>query len=322
MKQNSSAVRRTADAVIKFALAPACPKPLGALRALVAIVLLGQAYLLSSQWRELFGADGIMQEALTGHLIAPWMPRVSTITGLISDGLAGAETVLLSVQISYVVALIFLAVGLFTPAAALVSWLLHWVLMNSGYCTNYGADVFAHIFLFYFIWMPVGRSFSLDVMVRKKSSAPSDTARLALRVLQIHLCCVYLAGGIEKAMGPQWWNGEAIWRSLMLPVYAQFDLSWMASVPWLAKLLGWSTLIVEIGYAFLIWPRDTRRVWVAFTIGLHLGIAIFLGLGIFAGLMAVLTLCVFGISAEPREAPVLKTSRRDAPSLPAVCTVS
>ena len=61
------------------------------------------------------------------------------------------------------------------------------------------------------------------------------------------------------------------------------------------------TLLVEIGYCVFIWPKATRKLWVASVVGLHLGIAIFLGLGLFGSMMCVLTFAVFGISSEPKQ---------------------
>jgi hypothetical protein len=127
-------------------------------------------------------------------------------------------------------------------------------------------------------------------------------ARLGLRVVQIHLCIAYLASGIEKATGSQWRDGEAIWRSLMIVHYPRFDFSWLARYPWFAVVLGWGVLVVEIGYAALIWSRCTRRLWVAAVVALHLGIAVFMGLDVFGALMIVLTVAAFGVSSEPAPA--------------------
>ncbi|XXX74247.1 hypothetical protein WMF30_42045 [Sorangium sp. So ce134] len=56
---------------------------------------------------------------------------------------------------------------------------------------------------------------------------------------------------------------------------------------------------MEIGYAFLIWPRLTRRYVVAATAMLHLGIAAFMGLGVFGAIMPVFTIAAFGVPADP-----------------------
>src|SRR5262249_12827385 len=141
-----------------------------------------------------------------------------------------------------------------------------------------GAYEFAHIALFYCALFPAGHALSVDRWLGRVSGEPSADARLGLRLLQLHLCVVYLASGVEKATGQQWWNGEAVWRAVMRPDFAVFDMAWLADWPWVARLACWGTLAIEIGYAVLVWPRWTRRAMALATVGLHLGIGIFLGL--------------------------------------------
>jgi hypothetical protein len=102
-------------------------------------------------------------------------------------------------------------------------------------------------------------------------------------------------------MGRQWWNGEAIWQAVTQPVFSTFDLSWLARSPWIPMLAGWATLVVEIGYVFLIWPLRTRKVWCIATIGLHLGLGLFMGLVFFSSVMILLTVCLFLIPEEVLE---------------------
>jgi len=64
-------------------------------------------------------------------------------------------------------------------------------------------------------------------------------------------------------------------------------------------LMAWSTLIIETGYIFFVWPKKTRLLWVWATIALHVGIALTIGLVSFSVVMAVMTLSAFGFSAEP-----------------------
>jgi hypothetical protein len=111
--------------------------------------------------------------------------------------------------------------------------------------------------------------------------------------MQFHLCVIYLAAGLDKAMGRQWWNGEAIWQTVSQPIFSTFDLSWLARPSWIPMFAGWSTLVVEIGYVFFIWPRRTRKVWCFATIGLHLGVGLFMGLVFFSSVMILLTVCSF-----------------------------
>src|SRR6516225_2020642 len=115
-----------------------------------------------------------------------------------------------------------------------------------------------------------------------------------MRSLQLHLCIIYLNTGLAKAIGPQWWTGEAIWRAVMQPQFAILDHSWLESFPWLAQLAFWVVMVVEVGYALFIWPAKTRRIWLVATIGLHLGIMLNMGLLMFSIMMIAMNLCAFG----------------------------
>jgi hypothetical protein len=166
--------------------------------------------------------------------------------------------------------------------------------VTSGFASFYGVDQIANTFLFYLVLFPSGRAWTFE-------SPPEGTIPVGcLRVMQIHLCVIYLAAGVEKALGRQWWNGEAIWQAVTQPAFSTFDLRWLARYSLIPMLAGWATLVVEIGYAFLIWPRRTRKLWCLATIGLHLGLAVFMGLVFFSSVMILLTSCLFLV---PEEAP-------------------
>jgi hypothetical protein len=41
---------------------------------------------------------------------------------------------------------------------------------------------------------------------------------------------------VEKALGEQWWNGEAVWRAVMgAPLASPIDCTFLDTVPWLSK---------------------------------------------------------------------------------------
>ncbi|WP_437924896.1 HTTM domain-containing protein [Sorangium sp. So ce291] len=307
-----SGASRALAAVERFALAPASAAPLAALRIGLAAVLLAQAALVAPQLFELYGRAGILQGPLRDAFTPVDLPDIGRLAALLAPLGIGEAAVLVSTGALYVLSLAALLFGLKTRASALLAWCTHMLLMVTADPTTYGADVFANIFLFYLLWVPSGAALSLDqrarhrrVQTRSRRLAgapdePTPGARLGLRVVQLHLCIAYLASGLEKAAGEQWWNGEAIWRSVMLPEYRQLDFSWLAHHPWVAQVAGWSVLAVEIGYAFLIWPRRTRRAVVVATALMHLGIAAFMGLGVFGAIMPVLTFAAFAVPADPR----------------------
>jgi len=292
-------LKRILTKIHTFFFQPASPRPLAALRIGLALTLLAQAFFVRHEILRLFAEGGLVQSALAQYLGHPAAPKISWLAPLF-DGLGFSEDApVVVVCWVYAGSLVFLGLGLFTRISSVVAWLLHWTLMSTGNTSNYGVDLYAQIFLYYLMFAPAGDAWSLDVLRTGGNASPSVASRFVLRIMQLHLCLAYLASGIEKASGSQWWDGELLWRAFMLPVYHQFDMTWLARWPAISMVAGWSTLVFELGYCIFIWPRQTRRFWVLSIASLHLGIVIFLGLGVFGVIMSILTLTIFGISAEP-----------------------
>ncbi|WP_437605108.1 HTTM domain-containing protein [Sorangium sp. So ce834] len=311
-----AALARAWPALHRFAFAPASAMPLAVLRIGLASVLLLQAAMVGPALLELYGRSGILQGPLNDILARTDLVRIGWLIDRLAPLGVGEASIVTGTGALYALALVALLLGWRARGAAALAWLTHLMLMMTADSTNYGADNYANIFLFYLIWMPSGAALSLDRRLARVPADPPATTRLSLRVVQLHLCISYLASGLWKASGEQWWNGEAIWRSVMLPAYRQVDFSWLADHTWIPVIAGWLVVLVEVGYAFLIWPRRSRRIWVAATMALHVGIAVFMGLVVFGALMAALTFAAFGVRAD-RAAP--ERRRREHPALESPC---
>ena len=301
---------RAGRAIERFFLAPAWPTPLAVLRIGLALVLLVQAALIVPAFFVLYERSGVPRGLLRDALARHGLPHLGWLIHALGRFGVGESTILVSTGLVYVASLLALLVGWRTRMVAAFAWLTHLTLMMTANGTNYGADNFGNIFLFYLIWIPSGAALSMDRLANRAPAGPTTAARLALRVIQLHLCMVYLAGGLMKGSGGQWWDGDAIWRSLMLPEYRQYDFCWLADHPWFARLSGWMVVAVETGYSIFIWPRRTRRPWILATVAMHLGIALFMGLGIFGAIMIVFTVAAFGVGAEPRREGQRATAQR------------
>ncbi len=273
----------------RFFLAPASAAPLAVLRITLSGLLIVQAYLFAAHLHDIYGEFGIIQAKLNSYFVGP--------LHLIANAL-GPEGITYTFYL-YVASLGFLLLGWRTRIASVLVWATHFVVfMSRGHVSSYGVDTFSHIALFYLMFFPSNGMWSMDRAQGRAVDVFSARNRLGIRVMQLHLAFSYLATGIAKAQGAQWWNGEVIWRATMLPEFRQFDFSWIVSMPWLAKALALSTLVLEIGYAIFIWPRATRKVWAWSTIALHLGILVCLGLTTFSLVMMALNFSLFVISAE------------------------
>lgn len=292
---------RLSAAFVDFVARPASPRPLAAVRIGVALTLLIQALAMATSVLELFGPRGFIQWSLTDSMNLPGLPRARWLVELLAPLGVSEETCIRGIFVLYVAGLSGLLFGWHTRSAAVLAWLTHLMLMMSHRSSLYGVDDFAHIVLFYFMWMPVGHAWSLDVANGRIKETASFAARISLRVLQLHLCTVYFSSGIEKAFAPgqQWITGEVMWKALMLPEFAQFDFSFLADYPLVLQLATWGSLALELGYAFFIWPRLTRVPTALSTIGMHLGIAILMGMVSFGFIMMVLTGGVWLVPADP-----------------------
>jgi hypothetical protein len=275
---------------------PASARPLAALRVGLPLLLLFHLIYLSNDILSLHG--GIIPWELTDLLRDPWVPGLPTLAGALRPLGIGAHTAIILLLAGYAGSLLSLALGFHTRLSALAAWGLHLSLVTSGFASFYGVDQITNTFLFYLVLFPSGRAWTFE-------PRPEETLPVGcLRVMQIHLCVIYLSAGVEKALGRQWWNGEAVWQAVSQPAFRTFDLGWLASYSFIPMLAGWSTLLVEIGYALLIWPRRTRNAWCVATIGLHLGMALFMGLVFFSSVMILLTSCLFLIPEEQLECAV------------------
>ena len=265
-------------------------------------------------YRELLLYDnGLVSWQLSEWMMEPLLPHLSTFAALLAPLGVTPEQATMLVLGAHLLAALGLALGLATRASALVAWLTHLALIGAGVAYTYGLGKVLVIALFYCVVMPVGREWSLDS--RRRRVAAGEDASLSVLVLRLHLCIMYAAAGISKAIGEQWWTGDAIFRALSLPQFQQFDPSPLGAYPLVLQALAIGSVVVQLLYPVLVWTR-LRFAIVVLAELLHLGIAIFLGLWLFSGIMIVLNAAAFGESLWktirerlPRGAPALAEKR-------------
>jgi len=274
-----------------FWLRPAAPDALAFLRIVVAVIALFQLAQLWPHLLELYGNSGFVQWVVLEAGSQGWEPSLARLALVLHRYGVGAATTVYGVFGVYGLALAGLLVGWRTRLCALIAWAAHVLTSNSGYLSLYGVDTMLHVLLVYLCAFPCHGSWSLDARAGRVAHTPA-LWRIGMRTLQLHLCLIYLNTGLGKAMGEQWWTGEAMWRALMQPQFSAFDFSWLAQVPLLPKVAGWGVLLVELGYAVAIWVPPLRRPWLLATAALHLGIGVCMRLWLFS-----LTMIAFNAAA-------------------------
>jgi len=272
-------------------------KPLAILRIGVGVILLVQGAVVWDYRHLLLDEHGLVPWALGEALIDPLMPRLSTVAAALAPlGVSSQQTVALVMGL-HLLAAFGLLLGLGTRACAFVAWITHLALIGTGAAYTYGLGKLLVIALFYCLVMPVGREWSIDRKLRRRAGTAEtgDDATLSVLVLRLHMCLIYAAAGISKAVGEQWWSGDAVYRALSLPQFQQFDPAPLGAFPLALQAAAMGSVAVQLLYPVLVWTR-LRFAIVVLAELLHLGIAIFLGLWLFSGIMIVLNAAAFGES--------------------------
>lgn len=202
-----------------------------------------------------------------------------------------------SLTILHVVALIVFAMmtlGLFTRMTTVLAFVITVSYANRAAPATFGLDQINTLLAMYLMLAPCGARFSIDRLLARRRAAGSCAqfdrsvaTNVSIRLIQLHMCIIYLFAGLAKLKGPAWWNGTAIWGAIANLEYQSIDMTWLADWPIVVNLLSHATVVWEISYCVLIWNRLTRPIVLFLAIPIHLGIACCLGMMTFGTIMLV-----------------------------------
>ena len=187
-----------------------------------------------------------------------------------------------------------LMLGLFSRTAAVLAYLIAVAYAHRTPAALFGLDQINVMLAMYLMIGPCGGSYSLDRWLaarraggRLPPSPPSVSGNVAIRLIQCHMCIIYLFAGLSKLSGESWWAGSALWLSFANLEYQSLDMTWMAGWPRVISLMTHISIAWEVSYCALVWPRLTRPLVIALAIPLHMGIAICLGMMTFGLVMLI-----------------------------------
>ncbi len=210
--------------------------------------------------------------------------------------------------IAHIAALIVFAMltfGIFTRVTSVLSYLAMVSYANRVPGALFGLDETNTMIAIYLMIGASGAHWSFDAWWKQRqgraggataaagsnvpdySPPPSISTNIAIRLLQLHLCIVYLFSGWGKLQGEAWWNGYATWGAVANLEYQSLDMTWLASHPFLISALTHLTVFWEAFYIALIWPRWTRPIMLFMAVLVHGGIGLFLGMKTFGLAMLI-----------------------------------
>ncbi|MFO0940548.1 MAG: HTTM domain-containing protein [Pirellulales bacterium] len=175
---------------------------------------------------------------------------------------------------------------------SLLTWIIAISYAHRTAPANFGLDQITCMLTLYLMIAPATQYLSLDRWLRiKLGKTPeqlcqySASANVASRLIQLHLCVIYLWAGLGKLQGEAWWNGNAMWLAFANYEYQSMDMTWLARYPRLLEFLTHLTIAWELSFAGLVWLKPTRWLMLGLGAGMHLGICMFLGMWTFGSIM-------------------------------------
>lgn len=190
-------------------------------------------------------------------------------------------------HLAYLILLFLFALGVIGRWGTWAIFALSLSFMQRNFPLVYGADLFAHFWLFYLSFIRHNEHWSVLNLRRgwRPSSLPqinSDLLSTAfIRLLQIQLCLSYAYTGLEKFKGSQWWEGSAVWYVVGMQELVAVDLSFIRHFPALIAIMSMTTVLFEVYFIFGVWNKKLRPYWLVFGFFFHLGTAMLMTLWYF-----------------------------------------
>ena len=202
------------------------------------------------------------------------------------------------------------AIGFCSRVTSVLTWVFLLFYINRSNASVFGVDTMMNILAIYLMIGPSGAAFSVDRLIERwiarrrgvselPPPAPSISANLAIRLIQINFCLVYGMSGLSKLQGGSWWSGTATWLTMVNFEFSPLHnhlyttiLRYVAARRWLWEMVMQSstmmTLVLELTMPLMIWNRRLRWLYICGCSMFHLSIALFMSLVCFSSMMLIL----------------------------------
>jgi Vitamin K-dependent gamma-carboxylase len=213
------------------------------------------------------------------------------------DSLRGVQLVFLFGLLCYVL----FTIGYRTRLMTFLSLVFFASIVGRNIMVRHGGDTVMATMLAWSVFLPLGKSFSMDAIARKKrmsvyphsqsTTATDDEVkqRSPISFAECAVICqiglIYLVTAITK-YGLNWKEGTALYYVLNTDQFAYPLGAWLATNPlWILKALTWGTLALEFAILpLLLLPFAQpylRRIAIIGTTGMHLLIWLLMNIGDF-----------------------------------------
>lgn len=269
----------------RFWFTPRDPVVLGLIRILAGLMMVYthavwslrlDAFLGEQPWIEL----APLQQTYSGWWASfwPWVPT----------------TAIWPVHMASLLVLVLFTVGLWTRVTSVLALVVVVSYANRLFFATFGLDQINAMLACYLAVSPSGDALSVDQWLRGRrndtdrwTAAPSIGANLGVRLIQVHMCIVYMYAGLAKLEGLSWWEGYAMWQAFANYEYQTLDVTWLAPHDWVWNSMTHAVIVWEVSFCSLVWFPLLRPLVLGMAVLTHLGIGLCLGMWTFGLVMLI-----------------------------------
>lgn len=195
-----------------------------------------------------------------------------------------------------------MTVGLFSDTAVIGAFAAQIVQARWNNNPLSAAHQVVTVLLFCLLWVPTGRVWSLDAILRPTASAGTAERAPAwpLFLIRFQVALIYGSSALSKLAFPVWRDGSAVYWALSLNDFHRFPWVIPESAAPLLALVTWGTLAFELLFPVFVLFKRTRPVILWAGVGLHLGLWLTLELGPFSWVMLASYIAFLDPQKTPR----------------------
>ena len=261
---------------------PVAPQPLALFRILFGLLLILNGALLYQDLGMWFDSNGIFPLDLASSMIGTSRLNLFFLLG-------DSHQVVTILFWVYMLASALIMLGIFPRRMSLLVYICLASFHHRNIYILHSGDTFLRLTSFLMIFAPSGAAISLESLIRGHPLKRINPA--AFRALQFQVCLIYAAAFCFKAKGAAWLDGSSVYIVQQLTEFQRFPLPDILRTVFMAKILTWTTMLIEGGFPLLVWFRDTRLIAIIALCFLHLGIEYSMNIQLFEWtLIAALTL--------------------------------
>ena len=254
------------------------PRSLAACRVAIGSLLLVDLYVRTHDLAAVYGSDGLMPIRDVKKL---YSTNLRWSLYWIDDSLSFHMAM-------FVVAACFAAallVGYRTRLATIGSWIMLTSLHTRAPLINNGGDTFLLLLLFWSMFLPLGRVWSLDARRSSPTNRNQTFVSIGTVAILMQVCLVYWCTAMYK-FDQNWNAGHGVQNALMWGGYNRPLGDWLLGYPDLMWVLSlgavWLELIAPC-LLFIPWRTAYFRMFTIMAfVGLHVGIELCMHLGLFS----------------------------------------